>query len=286
VLVEILAELEAEQLAREQAEAAKAAKAAEDGESAKQPSDSPLDAAAKEEEPALPEFHRLPSGKAEKAHAHPQMNPPLQVNSGAAEATIKAQNSLRAGNGLKPVLTGSVSPDVRRSEEAQRSKANLGQIGRVTTKEAAKVPPSAVPPKAVLPHRGSDRRTQRRHNVDTRAVIHFIDVAATESGQILDLSLGGCRIRTDERFPSGIYRRVETEFRVAGLPFRLGGVVQSVHDKHTVGIRFLDLSERKRVHLCELMDEISQAQQAATPDGPDGLSDSQPASRDSSAGGA
>ena len=77
-------------------------------------------------------------------------------------------------------------------------------------------------------------------------------------GRIVDVSLGGCRIRTDERFPVGIYRRVETEFTFDGLPFRLGGVVQSLHDKFTVGIRFLDMSERKRSQLMELIEEIDE----------------------------
>jgi hypothetical protein len=107
----------------------------------------------------------------------------------------------------------------------------------------------------------SDRRSQLRYAVDEAATVHFIAVRAQLSGRILDLSISGCRIRTNEQFPVGIYRRVETEFKLDGLPFRLGGVVQSVHDKFTVGIRFLDLSPRKRDQLASLMDEIEATQQ-------------------------
>jgi hypothetical protein len=32
------------------------------------------------------------------------------------------------------------------------------------------------------------------------------------------LSLNGCRIHSDERFAVGVYTRVETEFRLEGLP--------------------------------------------------------------------
>ena len=81
-------------------------------------------------------------------------------------------------------------------------------------------------------------------------------------GQILDLSLSGCRIRTDVRFPVGIYTRVETEFQLEGLPFRLGGVIQAIHGRNTVGIRFLDLSERKRQQVMELIGEIHQMRAA------------------------
>lgn len=112
----------------------------------------------------------------------------------------------------------------------------------------------------------SERRFQPRYAVDEAATLHFIDVGAHISGRILDLSMSGCRIRTNPRFPVGIYRRVETEFKADGLPFRLGGVIQSVHDKFTVGIRFLDMSERKRDQLALLIDEIEILQHSGDSD--------------------
>ena len=111
-----------------------------------------------------------------------------------------------------------------------------------------------------------ERRQQSRHAVDSRATIYFVDVRAEIAGRIIDVSLSGCRIRSDERFPVGIYRRVETEFMLDGLPFRLGGVVQSMHDKFTVGIRFLDMSERKREQLVELMEEMDRSRDGGTRD--------------------
>ncbi len=101
-----------------------------------------------------------------------------------------------------------------------------------------------------------DRRAGARHEVDNSASILLVNVGSTLRGRILDLSLSGCRIRTHERFPVGIYTRVEAEFRLEGLPFRLGGVIQAIHDRHTVGIRFLDLSERKRQQVQDLIGEI------------------------------
>lgn len=101
-----------------------------------------------------------------------------------------------------------------------------------------------------------ERRVQSRQEVDTSAVIHLVNVQSHLTGRILDLSLGGCRIRTDERFPVGIYTRVETEFRLGGLSFRLGGVTQAIHDQRHVGIRFLDMSPRKREQVEQLIEEI------------------------------
>jgi len=110
------------------------------------------------------------------------------------------------------------------------------------------------------PGSARQRIVQRRHAVDTTAIIRLIDLAADLPGQIVDISLGGCRIRTERRFPLGIFRRVEVEFRIEGLPFRLGGVTQTIHDPFNVGIRFLDLSDRKREQLRQLIEEIRRSE--------------------------
>jgi len=41
-------------------------------------------------------------------------------------------------------------------------------------------------------------------------------------------------------------------------------VVQSVHDRFTVGIRFLDMSERKRTQLTELIEEMDGMKEQGT----------------------
>ncbi len=101
-----------------------------------------------------------------------------------------------------------------------------------------------------------DRRAQPRVAVEAVATVYLLKIACALRGQILDLSLGGCRIRTLQPFPVGIYCRVELEFTLNGIPFRLAGVTQSIHDRHTVGFRFLDLSERKRGQLEQLIQEM------------------------------
>jgi c-di-GMP-binding flagellar brake protein YcgR len=104
-----------------------------------------------------------------------------------------------------------------------------------------------------------DRRRQIRHDVDASATIFLVRVGSTLRGRIVDLSLSGCRIRTEERFPVGIYTRIEAEFCCQGLNFRLGGVIQAIHDRNIIGIRFLDLSERKRQQIAELIADIDKA---------------------------
>jgi hypothetical protein len=121
----------------------------------------------------------------------------------------------------------------------------------------AKKPPQIERPATaeIPPH---ERRGTLRHDVDNYASIYLVNVGSKLCGRIIDLSLTGCRIQTDVRFPVGIYTRVEAEFHLEGLPFRLGGVIQAIHDRHTVGIRFLDLSERKRQQVIDLIDEITE----------------------------
>jgi len=102
------------------------------------------------------------------------------------------------------------------------------------------VVPNSEPPNNM----GRERRLTPRHPVDSAASVFLLDVRSRIEGRIVDVSLGGCRIRSKNRFPTGIYRRVEVEFALDGMPFRLAGVVQAVHDRHTIGIRLLNLSER------------------------------------------
>jgi c-di-GMP-binding flagellar brake protein YcgR len=118
--------------------------------------------------------------------------------------------------------------------------------------------PAEIEPLVRRPATSRDRRRQIRHEVNTLATIFLINAGSALRGQILDLSLSGCRIRTDERFPVGIYTRVEIEFYFQGLPFRLGGVIQAIHDRNMVGVRFLDLSERKQQQVLDLIEEIEQ----------------------------
>lgn len=103
-----------------------------------------------------------------------------------------------------------------------------------------------------------DRREHSRYGVYASAIIHLIKMGADFEGRVLDLSLSGCRIRTTERMTVGINRQVEVEFRLEGLPFRLGGVLQAIHDRQTVGIHFIDMSSRKREGLVQLIRDIEE----------------------------
>jgi hypothetical protein len=149
---------------------------------------------------------------------------------------------------------------VARASEPQTAARASGPPAAPLIVEAAIPAETALP--ARPPSKFRDRRSQVRHEVDTVATVFLVKIGSALRGRILDLSPSGCRIRTDERFPVGIYTRVETEFHLEGLPFRLGGVIQAIHNRNMVGIRFLDLSERKRQQVLDLIDEMEQMRAA------------------------
>ncbi|HTA81033.1 MAG TPA: PilZ domain-containing protein [Terracidiphilus sp.] len=120
--------------------------------------------------------------------------------------------------------------------------------------------PEGAPDKTQLPK--GERRKEPRLPVDAAAVLHLLDLAIHLRGRILDLSMSGCQFRTEDCYTMGIYRRVEIEFNVEGTPFRLSGVTQSIHKKSSVGIRFLNVSDRKWQQLVEIISELQQAADA------------------------
>ncbi len=103
-----------------------------------------------------------------------------------------------------------------------------------------------------------ERRRESRHQVDGNAVLTILTNGVHLRGRILDLSMSGCQFRTDDCFPMGLHSRAEIEFQVDGLPFRLTCVTQSLHKRNRVGVRFLDMSDRKREQLEELIGEIQE----------------------------
>jgi hypothetical protein len=103
-----------------------------------------------------------------------------------------------------------------------------------------------------------DRREHARHTVEGTARVRFLSLHSQIVGKILDVSMGGCRIRSLDVIPVGAFRRVEIEFLVNGVPLLLPGVTQALHDRHTVGIRFVEVTDRKKDQLRAVIDEIEQ----------------------------
>lgn len=160
------------------------------------------------------------------------------------EELIEALSEVEAELAAKAAKEAAMAAETQRkaAEEAERA--------------AAQPVVAPAPVLAQAKPTSRERRVALRAELDTTAVIHLINIGSHLRGRIHDLSLSGCRVHTDERFPVGIYTRVEVEFYLDGLPFRLGGVVQAIHDRQTVGIRFVDMSARRREQVEQLMEEM------------------------------
>lgn len=130
--------------------------------------------------------------------------------------------------------------------------------------------PTGEPSSALVPAKAArrDRRAHSRYGVYASAVIYLVKTGSNIQGRVLDLSLSGCRIRTKQRMTVGIFRQVEVEFRLDGLPFRLAAVLQAMHDRQTVGVRFIDMSNRKRDQLEELIRDIEAKRARTGPETP------------------
>ena len=178
--------------------------------------------------------------KGQQGQVQTEQEKKLQQSAGSA----RPEGSQQAATGAPASSTGQALP-----EEQPEPAATLPEAGQVSQQ--------------VAKHTGRDRRAQSRVAIDTSADILLINIGCHVAGRIQDLSVGGCRIHTDERFPVGIYTRVETEFQLQGLPFRLIGVIQAVYDqqRQIVGIRFLDMSARKREQVEQLIKEMEAERQ-------------------------
>ncbi len=206
---------------------------------------------------------------ASAAAVHPAPHPPLREHVGQPQESRPSRTvtpwsvAEPRPEPLRPRLSLIPQSSSRQQSNAPAKApaapvAGLSPAANPLAEQPLTAPPPASAPQSGPPPVKQERRSQVRRRVDTSATIFLVRSGAKLTGRILDLSLSGCRIRTDERFPLGIYTRVETEFRLEGLPFRLGGVIQAIHGPFAVGVRFLDMSQRKQEQVADLMEEIEE----------------------------
>jgi hypothetical protein len=70
---------------------------------------------------------------------------------------------------------------------------------------------------------------------------------------IVDVSLGGCCIRTETRFVAGNLAQVQVEMPIHGMLLRMGGITQWTSRNNLVGIRFIHPSQRSKNELAGLL---------------------------------
>ncbi len=76
------------------------------------------------------------------------------------------------------------------------------------------------------------------------------------AGDVVDLSLTGCLIRLLRPCTVRLKAQAEVSFHMQGLPFRLAGVTQEMHDERTLEVRFAQMSRRHRDDLNQVITEL------------------------------
>src|SRR5580658_7714013 len=87
---------------------------------------------------------------------------------------------------------------------------------------------------------GPERRAHPRHAVNCPVMVLPISGAVKMSGTMSDLSIGGCRIVTEQPFQPGLLVRVEVQFQPCGVAFRIVGVTTGSRQTKSFAVRFLD----------------------------------------------
>jgi hypothetical protein len=110
---------------------------------------------------------------------------------------------------------------------------------------------------------GAGTRAYSRHPVDEEAVlnvigqINFIGQSLNVHCSVIDLSFGGCRLRAKDPFWAKPELPVEVTFNIRGLPMLLSGTIRWTDGNGVFGIRFVDVSSRRKEALDDVLAEIT-----------------------------
>ncbi len=137
---------------------------------------------------------------------------------------------------------------------AAQRKTEIHVVEQPSSHPAAAQPPANLGPFESLTPTADfrERRAFPRLEVDTKAVVLLINAGGQLRGRLLDLSLSGCRVRSDERSPVSVHARVNVELLLDGVVFRLNGVIEANEDQRILRIRFEDVSDRQREQIAQL----------------------------------
>lgn len=188
--------------------------------------------------------------------------------------------SARSKNQLAGLLTclvdSSATEEIKAAlVEASTETATTQSILPVKVLEAPKVaaqkPKSPVvppPEDPALPEPAAQKTSGEAFNPEVDewpAVLRFLHDSSHLAGAIVGLTLEGCCFLTADRKDVATQIRVEVEFQMRGLPFRLAGVVETVHNWRNIDIRFAALSSRRREELSQVLEELREPAKAPPP---------------------
>jgi hypothetical protein len=160
----------------------------------------------------------------------------------------RMSSAWQSNPGLRPRLTEiEVDPSFEIEEDFEPGPAVLPAV-----KKAAQRVGDGQPPEGV------ERRQSRRYKTSTPTRITLVGLGEVRDCLMLDLSLGGCKLRFAHACGIETGSRVEVQFLENGLPLRLAATVQVSTDDDVLGLQFVNISARMQARLQSLIHEISE----------------------------
>jgi c-di-GMP-binding flagellar brake protein YcgR len=102
----------------------------------------------------------------------------------------------------------------------------------------------------------SDKRAHPRLRCAGTAELHFFPAGTQCQGSLVDLSLGGCCVESEEPIHAPAGSRMEIYLRVMGTTVQVQGVLCHVRHDIWAGVQFNAVSSRKATQIQELIDEL------------------------------
>jgi hypothetical protein len=121
--------------------------------------------------------------------------------------------------------------------------------------EQPSLPPGPLPYNAQV-HCGEGRILSPKEG-EWKVLVQSPDGRYKSSGDFIDLSLGGCTIRSDKQFAGEVGDHLELNFELQCMRFLLSGITQAVYNTETVAIWFNNLGRRRREELEQVIGELA-----------------------------
>jgi hypothetical protein len=101
-------------------------------------------------------------------------------------------------------------------------------------------------------HQGA-LRAQCASQGEWTAELMLIDNGIRVTTEVLDISLRGCTVQAEEAFGEEIDSRAQIVFQISGHRFVLSAEPTALEDHTTLGIKFIDINDRRRQFLNSLI---------------------------------
>jgi len=204
------------------------------------------------------------------------------VDSDAVEEIKEAIAEANTDRILSPILSAE-HPVVKKpkleTKPSQKVASNPSEASTAEPAQQAPIPATPVPltvqtvPIVKIAPPESEPEYQPTEALgesdDWSADLHFLKDGSHLHGTVVDLGMDGCGFQMAYPYAGDYPCRIEVEFKMRGLPFRLGGVTEPSGEECVVGIHFLDLSPRSQQQLAQLLEEIWMAAQIDNEKEPD-----------------